>query len=84
MPESSCALRAFWAFIILSVSSISVGMNRRAMVIIMASSCTGKCSFASGCRSCSMASVSTIGLVVYVSRLVPAIRQMMRTAIMTA
>ena len=31
--------RAFWAFIILSVSSMRVGMNRRAMLIIIASSC---------------------------------------------
>ena len=48
----------------LSVSSIRVGMNRRAMLIIMASSCTGKCSLPKGLSSCSMASVSTMGLVV--------------------
>ena len=49
---------------ILSVSSIRVGMNRSAIVIIMASSCTGRCSFAKGFSSRSMASVSTMGLVV--------------------
>ena len=64
VPLSSIAPRAFWAFIIFSVSSIRVGMNRSAIVIIMASSCTGKCSFASGRSRLSMASVSTMGLVV--------------------
>ena len=42
VPLSIMAPRAFWAFMIFSVSSIKVGMNRSAMVIIMASSCTGK------------------------------------------
>ena len=37
-PLSKSAPRAFCADMILSVSSISVGMNRRAMAIIMASS----------------------------------------------
>ena len=37
-PVSKSAPRAFCADMILSVSSISVGMNRRAMDIIMASS----------------------------------------------
>ena len=63
-PLSSMAPRAFWAFMILSVSSIRVGINRRAMLIIMASSCTGKCNLPKGLSSCSMASVSTMGLVV--------------------
>ena len=64
LPVSSCAPRAFCAFMILSVSSIRVGIKRRAMLIIMASSCTGKCSLPKGLSSCSMASVSTMGLVV--------------------
>ena len=64
VPLSSMAPRAFWAFMILSVSSMRVGMKRRAMLIIMASSCTGKCSLPRGLSSCSMASVSTMGLVV--------------------
>ena len=64
LPVSSWAPRAFWAFIILSVSSMRVGMKRRAMLIIIASSCTGKCSLPKGFSSCSMASVSTMGLVV--------------------
>ena len=64
LPLSSIAPRAFWAFMIFSVSSISSGINRRAIVIIMASSCTGRCSLAKGFSSASMASVSTMGLVV--------------------
>ena len=64
LPLSSLAPRAFWAFMIFSVSSISVGIKRSAMVIIIASSCTGKCSFCSGRSSDSIASVSTMGLVV--------------------
>ena len=38
LPLSKSAPRAFWADMILSVSSIRVGMNRRAMHIIMESS----------------------------------------------
>ena len=63
-PDSISAPRAFWADMILSVSSISVGMKRRAMVIIMASSCTGIFSLFSGTKSCSIASVRAIGEVV--------------------
>ena len=62
LPVSSWAPRAFWAFMILSVSSMRVGMKRSAMLIIMASSCTGKWILPSGLSSCSMASVSTMGL----------------------
>ena len=42
LPLSKSAPRAIWAFMILSVSSSRVGMKRRAMVIIMASSWAGK------------------------------------------
>ena len=67
---------------IFSVSTMSVGIKKKKKVIIIASSCTGRCRRDSGYRSRSMASVRTMGLVVYVNRLVPAIRQMMRTAMM--
>ena len=63
-PLSKSAPRAFWADMILSVSSISVGINRSAIVIIIASSCTGKCSLCSGFISRSSPSVSSIGVVV--------------------
>jgi len=49
---------------ILSVSSISVGMNRRAMDIIMASSWMGRRSFFSGDSRLSSPSVREMGLVV--------------------
>ena len=64
VPLSSMAPRAFWAFIILSVSSIRVGIKRRAMLIIMASSCTGNRSFFRGESRCSSPSVRAMGLVV--------------------
>ena len=38
LPDSKSPPRAFWADMILSVSSIRVGINRRAMLIIIASS----------------------------------------------
>ena len=55
---------AVWAFIIRSVSSANVGINRRAMLIIMATSCTGKCRIFSGDNSASIPSVSITGVVV--------------------
>ena len=64
LPVSKSAPRAFWADMILSVSSMSVGMNRRAMDIIMASSCTGKRSFFRGASRLSSPSVRAMGLVV--------------------
>ena len=63
-PLSISAPRAFWADMILSVSSIRVGMKRRAMVIIMDSSWTLTWSTLSGLSSRSMASVSVVGEVV--------------------
>ena len=63
-PVSISAPRAFCADIILSVSSISVGIKRRAIVIIMASSCTGSFIFFSGDSSLSIASVRVMGDVV--------------------
>ena len=64
LPVSKAAPRAFWALIILSVSSMSVGMKRSAMVIIMASSCAGKPILCSGLAARSMPSVSSMGEVV--------------------
>ena len=69
---------------ILSVSSISVGMKRSAMLIIMDISCTGTFSFFSGLKSDSMPSVRAMGAVVYVSRKVPKISSVMRSTINTA
>ena len=63
-PLSKSAPRAFWADMILSVSSISVGINRRAMDIIMASSWTGTWSRLRPLSSRSSPSVRLMGLVV--------------------
>ena len=78
-PLSMSAPRAFWAAMILSVSSSKVGTNRSAMVIIMANSCTGTRSLARGFSSRSMASVSWVGEVVKVSTELARISAMMRT-----
>ena len=69
---------------ILSVSSMSVGMKRRAMDIIMLISCTGTLSFLSGPKRISIASVSAMGDVVYVSRNVLAMSIVMRRTMNTA
>ena len=63
-PVSKSAPRAFWAEMILSVSSMSVGMKRRAMLIMRASSCTGKWMAFSGESRDSRPSVSAMGDVV--------------------
>ena len=63
-PSSKLAPLAFWAEMILSVSSMRVGMKRRAMLIIMASSWTGTFSFFSGPNRLSKPSVSRMGEVV--------------------
>ena len=83
-PLSKSAPRAFWALMILSVSSSRVGTNRSAMVIIMAISCTGTFSFFSGRSSRSSASVNWVGLVVKVRMALHTIRVLMRTATKTA
>ena len=64
LPDSKSAPRAFWADMILSVSSMRVGIKRRAMDIIMASSWTGRRSFFSGDSRLSSPSVREMGLVV--------------------
>ena len=64
LPVSKSAPLAFWADMILSVSSIRVGMKRRAMLIIMASSWTGTLSFLSGLSRLSKPSVRAMGEVV--------------------
>ena len=63
---------------ILSVSSSSVGTKRRAMVIIMANSCTGTCSTPRGLSSRSRASVSWVGEVEKVSVELARISRMIR------
>ncbi len=68
-PSSKEAPRADCAFIMRSASSIRVGINRSAMVIIMATSWAGKCSFLqTGESSLSMPSVSAMGAVVRVKK----------------
>ena len=66
--DSKSAPLDIWAFIILSVSSRSVGINLRAIVIIIASSWAGKPIFLSGPQAFSIPSVSSIGDVVSVKR----------------
>ena len=63
-PDSKSAPRAFCADMILSVSSMSVGMKRSAMHIIIASSWTGAPIFFRGLSRLSSPSVSAMGLVV--------------------
>ena len=64
LPLSKSAPLAFWAEMILSVSWMRVGMKRRAMLIIMDSSWTGKLSFFKGRKSFSNPSVKRMGEVV--------------------
>ncbi len=63
-PSLKLAPLAFWAVMILSVSSSSVGIKRREIVIIIAKVCTGTCSFFNGDSRRSMASVKAMGDVV--------------------
>ena len=74
LPLSRSAPLAIWAFMILSVSSRRMGIKRRAMDIIMATSCTGTCILLRGCRRLSMPSVRALGVVVKVISDEPAIR----------
>ncbi|MPN05181.1 hypothetical protein SDC9_152431 [bioreactor metagenome] len=67
LPEAKSAPLAVCAFIILSVSSSKVGIKRKAIVIIIASSCAGTPIFLNGFRIASIPSVKTIGDVVKVS-----------------
>ena len=64
LPVSKSAPLAFCADMILSVSSMSVGMKRSAMLIIMLISWTGTLSFLSGPSRISSPSVRAMGLVV--------------------
>ena len=66
LPVKKSAPRDCCAFMILSVSSMSVGTKRRAIVIIIASSCAGTPMDLSDERIASSASVSFSGLVVNV------------------
>ena len=81
-PLSISAPRAFCAAMIFSVSSRSVGTKRSAIVIIIANSCTGTCSSASGFSRRSMASVNCVGDVVNVRIELMRMSTTMRTAIM--
>ena len=67
VSSSKFAPLAICAFIILSVSSKSVGINLKAMDIIIAISCTGTFIFLRGPMSFSKASDSLSGVVVNVS-----------------
>ena len=81
LPDSKSAPRAICAFMILSASSMRVGIKRKAMVIIIASSCAGKPSFPNGVSSFSNASVSAMGVVVSVISDVPASSSTRRSVI---
>ena len=73
-----------WAFIILSVSSSKVGINLKAIVIIIASSWAGKPNFLSGAQAFSIPSVKDIGDVVRVNIDVPATNRISLKAIKIA
>ena len=66
-PLSKSAPRAFCAFLMRSVSSMRMGINRSAMLMTSASACTGTLIHLSGVRRLSTPSVSETGVVVYVS-----------------
>ncbi len=65
---------------ILSASSMRVGIKRRAMVIIMANSCAGKPILLNGFKTNSMASVRAMGEVVKVNTEVDRTRSTRRAA----
>ena len=73
-PEWKSAPLASCALMILSVSSIRIGMNRSAMLIIMAISWTGTLKACIHLRDVSSPSVRLFGVVVNVSMLDPMIR----------
>ena len=77
-PFSKSAPLAIWAFIILSVSSIKIGMNLNAMDIIMATACTGTPILLNGDSEVSSPSVNWFGVVVSVMRDVPIIKYISR------
>ena len=66
LPVSKSAPLAFCAAIMRLVSSISVGMNRRAMDIMSASACTGNLMYFKGFSRLSRPSVRLTGVVVSV------------------
>jgi small subunit ribosomal protein S13 len=80
-PLSNSAPLAIWALIIFSVSSIKVGIKRRAIVIIMAISCAGTLIIFKKDNIFSIPSVRAIGEVVRVSHDVDKIRKNSLTAI---
>ena len=80
-PVSRSAPRAFCAFIIRSISSISTGIKRKASVIIMARVCTGTFITFSGESRRSKPSVSMVGVVVYVSSELTTTSRIIRTVV---
>jgi hypothetical protein len=84
LPLSKSAPRAVCAFIILSVSSRRVGIKRRAIVIIIASSWEGRPTTFIGDSNLSMPSVSVMGFVARVKSEDPNIRRISLRAIKVA
>ena len=84
LPLSKSAPRAICAFMILSVSSNKIGINRRAMDIIIATSCTGSLMTFKNPRDFSIPSVRLLGVVVSVIMDEPIISMVRRIAIKTA
>ena len=74
LPVSKSAPLAIWAFMILSVSSTRIGMNLRAMDIIIETSCTGTFTRFRKPSPFSSPSVSWFGVVVRVMREEPITR----------
>ena len=83
-PRSRSAPRASCDLTMRSVSLSSVGMQRSAIVIIIASSCAGKPKRLNGEKMLSSPSDSAIGLVVSVSRLANSTSSVSRSAIVQA
>ena len=83
-PLSKSAPLAICAFMILSVSSIKMGMKRNAIDIIMAISCTGRCINFRGLIAFSIPSVRLLGVVVSVMMEEPIISMVSLTAMSTA
>ena len=84
LPLSKSAPLAICAFMILSVSSSSMGINRSAIDIIIATSCTGTLNSFRGRSPFSSPSVRLFGVVVRVIMEEPIISIVSRTAIVTA
>ncbi len=84
LPLSKSAPRACCAFMILSVSSMRIGMKRSAIDIIIEISCTGTPTFFRAPSPFSRPSVSWFGVVVSVMSEEPSTRRIRRAPIMSA